>query len=180
MEEINLFIYYDGRWNEKKNYVDYKLTGIVAPLNVAYKDLLQLVQTKLDLENEDGEIKMEYQINSGSQRSQLQNDMDVHFYSSLKKKDDVTSFPLCITVETNQNVSSNEGSNRISPTNMLEMEEVHSLEAVVIVEPVCVLGTSSSNLEDEDEQSTNIENPEGNKRRKKKKKVDEIWKKHKK
>lgn len=103
MEKINLFIYYDGSWNKKKNYVNYKLTGIVVFLNAKYKDLLELVQTRLGYEMKMGRLKWSIKSTLALKEKGKWGDYDTYVHLSLKKKEDVTRFLLCIrAVQTDQ------------------------------------------------------------------------------
>ncbi|EXC29384.1 hypothetical protein L484_021694 [Morus notabilis] len=122
---------------------------------------LQTLTNIKGLRNEDGKLNMEYKIDAGSPRIKIQNDLNAQFYLSLKKKEDVTCFPLCVTVETDLIVSSNEGSNRVSTTNMSDIEDTHQLQTIMTTDPICKVEIKESALQIDAEQSTNIDLAKG-------------------
>ncbi|XP_062113898.1 uncharacterized protein LOC133824895 [Humulus lupulus] len=100
MTTINVFVNYDGHWDDKKCYVDFKMTGILVPKETTYKRLTGLLFKELNIKPSEHSITVQYQVSPGSPPITILTDSGVLFYLALKKKDPVlTGFPLCITIE---------------------------------------------------------------------------------
>ncbi|KAM6567985.1 hypothetical protein CsatA_027113 [Cannabis sativa] len=100
MTTLNVFVNYDGHWDDNKCYVDFKMTGILVPKDTTYKKLLGLLSKELNIKPSEQSITVQYQVSPGSPPITILTDGGVLFYLELKKKDPVlTGFPLCITVE---------------------------------------------------------------------------------
>lgn len=100
MGSLNVFVNYDGRWDNKNSYVDFKMTGILVPMDTTYGKLLELLFKELNMKPSERTIRVQYQVSKGSPPITIVTDSGVSFYLELKKKDPVlTSFPLCIVAE---------------------------------------------------------------------------------
>ncbi|PON37164.1 hypothetical protein TorRG33x02_347980 [Trema orientale] len=99
-DSLNVFVNYDGRWDDEGCYVDFKMTGILVSMNTTYHGLLELLFKELKMKPSEHTITVQYQVVKGSPPITIVSDSGVLFYLELKKKDPVlTGFPLCIVVE---------------------------------------------------------------------------------
>ncbi|PON63673.1 hypothetical protein PanWU01x14_130050 [Parasponia andersonii] len=99
-DSLNVFVNYDGRWDDEGCYVDFKMTGILVSMNTTYHGLLELLFKELKMKPSEHTITVQYQVIKGSPPITIVSDSGVLFYLELKKKDPVlTGFPLCIVVE---------------------------------------------------------------------------------
>ena len=98
--KINVFVNHSGQWDAQCNYSDFKVTGILVESCCTYKQLEDLLVHNVFSHRPTQKIVIEYQTRDGSPKIRISTDYDVTFYLELKKKDnDLTSFPLCITLE---------------------------------------------------------------------------------
>ena len=99
MSSLTVFAQYDGQWNSKNEYVDFKMVGLLVPIDCNLISLKQLVANALQTMKLPSNITLQYQVDPGLPPMKLDNDNAVEFYVELKKRDStLTRFPLCITI----------------------------------------------------------------------------------
>ena len=102
MDPLTIFVYYDRIWNEKNDYVDFKVVGLLLTIDCSYSNLLQMFPAKLNRIICKETCNIQCLVNEGYKPVKINNNHQLLFYIELKKKDiNITSFPLCITTEDN-------------------------------------------------------------------------------
>ena len=100
MDEVCVFINFNGQWDGTSRYVSGELKGILVPETAIYVDLIQLVRNVIGISCLDKTIVMRYVVEPGLPPVRIQCDADVKFYIQLKKKDVhvLSKFPITIDV----------------------------------------------------------------------------------
>ena len=99
MSSLTVFAHYDGQWNSNNNYVDFKMVGLLVPIDSNLVILKQLVANALETSMPPSDIILQYQVDPGLSPMKLDNDSAVDFYVELKKGNSkLTRFSLCITM----------------------------------------------------------------------------------
>ena len=62
MDQLLVFIHYNGQWNNAFTYKNFQVTGIQIPNNCTYQNLIKLVSTHLKIENEEKLLQINYQV----------------------------------------------------------------------------------------------------------------------
>ncbi|GMN44846.1 hypothetical protein TIFTF001_014033 [Ficus carica] len=100
MNEVCVFINFNGQWDGTSRYDGGELKGILVPETATYVDLIQLVRSVIGISRLDKTIVMRYVAEPGLPPVRIQCDADVKFYIQLKKKDVhvLSKFPITIDV----------------------------------------------------------------------------------
>ena len=99
MDNIDVVVQHGGEWNENRNYINFKVCGLLIPINCTYNNLLGLILNELMLSPESSTTKIEYQVRDSYPPFDIANDCQLMFYIELKKKElDFTRYPLCLTI----------------------------------------------------------------------------------
>ena len=62
MNILTVFAHYEGRWNSKNEYVDFKLVGFLVPYDCNIRILKQLVTNALHTYIPENDITVQYQV----------------------------------------------------------------------------------------------------------------------
>ena len=90
MSGLTVFTRYDGQWNSKNEYVDFKLVGLLVPTDCNLNTLKDLVANAIQTSITKSDIMLQYQVDLGLPPVKL------------KKLDStLTRLPLCITITEN-------------------------------------------------------------------------------
>ncbi|KAL2513031.1 Uncharacterized protein Adt_18631 [Abeliophyllum distichum] len=101
MELINIFLHYNGEWNETYEYKNFKKAGILVPLECTFNMLVEEIYLELELNQTMMEITIQYQVKHNDPPIKIKTTKSLVFYFELKRKHkDFTSFPLCIDFST--------------------------------------------------------------------------------
>ncbi|KAL2456764.1 uncharacterized protein Fot_55700 [Forsythia ovata] len=99
MDEVRVFLNYNGRWDENNRYVDNETKEILVSLGTSYVGLLEILFGALGLGPSSQTIRMKYIAEVGSSPIKILHDRDVLFYLKLKKKDhQIDSYPICLEI----------------------------------------------------------------------------------
>ncbi|KAL2534497.1 zinc finger protein [Abeliophyllum distichum] len=99
MDEVCVFLNYNGRWDENNRYVDNETKEVLVPLGTSYVGLLEILFGALGLGPSSQTIRMKYIAEVGSSPIKILHDRDVLFYLKLKKKDhQIDSYPICLEI----------------------------------------------------------------------------------
>ncbi|XP_055961845.1 uncharacterized protein LOC130015536 [Mercurialis annua] len=103
MENIPVFIHYNGEWNQSMDYINFDVTGMVLPDECDYISLLQKLNNQLESNQRATEIEVKYQVKNEYPPLKIQDNVTLFFYKELKKQDgDCTKYPLCISFAKSQ------------------------------------------------------------------------------
>ncbi|GMN67342.1 hypothetical protein TIFTF001_036404 [Ficus carica] len=100
MDEVCVFIKYNGQWNSTLRYVGGEMKGILVPETATYVGLIELVRSAIGIRGPAKTIVIRYGVEPGMPLVRIQCDADVKFYIQLKKKDVhvLNKFPITIDV----------------------------------------------------------------------------------
>ncbi|GMN25226.1 hypothetical protein TIFTF001_043873 [Ficus carica] len=100
MDEVCVFVKYNGQWDGTLRYVGGEMKGILVPVTATYVGLIELVISVIGIRGLDKTIVMRYGVEPGMPPVRIQCDADVKFYIQLKKKDVhvLSKFPISIDV----------------------------------------------------------------------------------
>ncbi|KAL2504643.1 Uncharacterized protein Adt_20264 [Abeliophyllum distichum] len=99
MDDINVLVYYDGRWDEYCNYEDYSIMGIVISIDCSYVVLVGLIMKKLKRDQAYYDVTKQYQIVANGLLISISRDSSVSFYNGIKKNEsDLMKFLLCVDI----------------------------------------------------------------------------------
>ncbi|KAL5542974.1 hypothetical protein UlMin_010684 [Ulmus minor] len=118
MEDIPVFICYGGRWDEKNNYVGYKVKGILIQENITYLKLLEILYAELALSPTEYSFSVKFDTKiPKAPPMDLDNDSDIRFFLRLKKGDkENNKYPLFVSIN-RQPTRSLEGTNQVFTMN---------------------------------------------------------------
>ncbi|GMN69851.1 hypothetical protein TIFTF001_038896 [Ficus carica] len=100
MDEVCVFVKYNGQWDGILRYVGGEMKGILVPVTATYVGLIELVRSIIGIRGLDKTIVMRYVVEPGMPPVRIQCDADVKFYIQLKKKDVhvLSKFPISIDI----------------------------------------------------------------------------------
>ncbi|GMN45026.1 hypothetical protein TIFTF001_014208, partial [Ficus carica] len=100
MEDVCVFVEYNGQWDGTQSYVGGEMKGILVPESATYVGLFELVRSAIGIRGPAKTIVMRYGVEPGFPLVRIQCDVDVKFYIQLKKKDVhvLSKFPITIDV----------------------------------------------------------------------------------
>ncbi|GMN48446.1 hypothetical protein TIFTF001_017612 [Ficus carica] len=100
MEDVCVFVEYNGQWDGIQSYVGGEMKGILVPESATYVGLIELVRSAIGIWGPAKTIVMRYGVEPGLPLVMIQCDADVKFYIQLKKKDVhvLSKFPITIDV----------------------------------------------------------------------------------
>ena len=100
MDEVCVFVKYNGQWDGTLRYVGGEMKGILVPETATYVGLIELVRSSIGIRGPAKTIVMRYGVEPGLPLVRIQCDTDVKFYIQLKKKDVhvLSKFPITIDV----------------------------------------------------------------------------------
>ena len=84
-EYIQVLIKYDGLWDEIGTYKNYKATGMLLPLDFDYKGLCNTAKKFINLEGNNSELKIHYNIGDDCLPILISSNLNLQFYIDLKK-----------------------------------------------------------------------------------------------
>ncbi|GMN62595.1 hypothetical protein TIFTF001_031672 [Ficus carica] len=87
MEDVCVFVEYNGQWDGIQSYVGGEMKGILVPESATYVGLIELVRSAIGIRGPTKTIVMRYGVEPGLPLVRIQCDADVKFYIQLKKKD---------------------------------------------------------------------------------------------
>ncbi|XP_050211779.1 uncharacterized protein LOC126661941 [Mercurialis annua] len=100
MDTIATFIQYNGYWNDKLQYTDFSIKGLLIPKDSSMNNLEQLLANQLQVNLEEENLKIKYQVKPDYPPLIIQDNDALVFYFQMKsKQSDPTQFPLCIEIE---------------------------------------------------------------------------------
>ena len=85
MNNLIVFAYYDGQWNSKNEYVDFKIVALLLPFDCNLRILKQPITDALHTCIPENDITVQYQVDQGLPPMKFDNDNAVKFYMKLKK-----------------------------------------------------------------------------------------------
>ena len=100
MQQLLVFIHYNGEWTDSFTFQNFQVTGIQIPTDCTYQNLINSISDRLKVQNEENEVQINYQVKQQYPRLAIEDDSSLHFYIQLKNTEaDQTKFPLCITIK---------------------------------------------------------------------------------
>ncbi|XP_050208928.1 uncharacterized protein LOC126659658 [Mercurialis annua] len=100
MDTIATFIQYNGYWNDKLQYTNFSVKGLLIPKDSSMNNLEQLLANQLQVNLEEENLKIKYQVKPDYPPLIIQDNDALVFYFQMKsKQSDPTQFPLCIEIE---------------------------------------------------------------------------------
>ncbi|GMN47410.1 hypothetical protein TIFTF001_016586 [Ficus carica] len=87
MEDVCVFVEYNGQWDGTQSYVGGEMKGILVLECATYVGLIELVRSAIGIRGPAKTIVMRYGVEPGLPFVRIQYDADVKFYIQLKKKD---------------------------------------------------------------------------------------------
>ena len=98
-ECIQVLIKYDGLWDEIGTYKNYKATGMLLPLDSDYKGLCNTAKKFMNLEGNNSELKIHYNMGDDCPPILIFSDLNLQFYIDLKKTvSNAMKYPLFIDI----------------------------------------------------------------------------------
>ncbi|KAL2488945.1 uncharacterized protein Fot_42237 [Forsythia ovata] len=100
MDDINVLVYYDGRWDECCYYKDYSVVGIVIPIDCSYVVPVDLILKEFKRDHAHYDVTIQYQVVANGPLIRISRDSSVSFYKGIKKNEsDSTNF-RCVLIST--------------------------------------------------------------------------------
>ncbi|GMN54036.1 hypothetical protein TIFTF001_023163 [Ficus carica] len=99
MDEICVFVKYNGQWDGTLRYVGGEMKEILVPEIATYVGLIELVRSAIGIRGPAKTIVMRYGVEPGMPLVRIQCDADVKFYIQLKKKDVHVLSKFSITID---------------------------------------------------------------------------------
>ncbi|GMN45107.1 hypothetical protein TIFTF001_014281 [Ficus carica] len=99
MDEVCVFVKYNGQWDGTLRYVGGEIKGILVPKTATYVGPIELVRSVIGIRGLDKTIVMRYGVEPGMLLVRIQCDADVKFYIQLKKKDVHVLSKFSITID---------------------------------------------------------------------------------
>ena len=100
MENLLVFMHYEGQWDDDLQYINFKVTSIQIPKEYIYEKLITAISECLKFEEEKKEIQISYKVKEEYPALKIEDDFSLLFYIELKnKKPECTKYPLCISLQ---------------------------------------------------------------------------------
>ncbi|KAL2472294.1 Uncharacterized protein Adt_40430 [Abeliophyllum distichum] len=100
METVSVFVYYDGLWDQYRNYNDYSIVGLSIPLDCSYTKLVDMIMTELKQDQTTYAVTIHYQLLANGPLIKICSDTSMYFYIQVKKNEtDLTKFTMCVDTE---------------------------------------------------------------------------------
>ncbi|GMN67355.1 hypothetical protein TIFTF001_036416 [Ficus carica] len=80
MDEVCVFVKYNGQWDGTLRYVGGEMKGILVPETATYVGLIELVRSAIGIRGPAKTIVMRYGVEPGMPLVRIQCDADVKFY----------------------------------------------------------------------------------------------------
>ncbi|GMN73070.1 hypothetical protein TIFTF001_053633 [Ficus carica] len=87
MEDVCVFVKYNGQWDGTLRYVGGEMKEILVPETATYVGLIELIKSAISIRGPTNTIVMRYGVEPRLPLVRIQCDADVKFYIQLKKKD---------------------------------------------------------------------------------------------
>ncbi|KAL2518229.1 Uncharacterized protein Adt_14476 [Abeliophyllum distichum] len=99
MDDINVLIYYDGRWDNYCYYKNYSVVEIIILIDCSYVVLDDLIMKELKRDRAHYDMTIQYQVVANRPLIRISGDSLVSFYKGIKKNEsDLTKFPLYVDI----------------------------------------------------------------------------------
>ncbi|XP_050224634.1 uncharacterized protein LOC126674254 [Mercurialis annua] len=103
MENILVFVHYNGRWNQNMEYIDFEPIGIVVNTACDYNNFQEILYKQLQINHMSTLLEIKYQVRSNYPPLKISDNVNLSFYLELKKNEsDCMKYPLCISTTTSQ------------------------------------------------------------------------------
>ncbi|GMN62054.1 hypothetical protein TIFTF001_031131 [Ficus carica] len=99
MEDVCVFVKYNGHWDGTLRYVGGEMNGILVPETATYVGFIELVRSAIGIRGPAKTIVMRYGVEPGLPLVRIQCDADIKFYIQLKKKDVYVLSKFSITID---------------------------------------------------------------------------------
>ncbi|XP_055960976.1 uncharacterized protein LOC126672216 [Mercurialis annua] len=97
MDNIATFVQYNGFWNDKLQYTDFAVKGLIIPRECNISNLQQLLARQLEIDLEETYVQIKYQVKENYPPIIIQDNDSLDFYFQMRSKTtDPTQFPICI------------------------------------------------------------------------------------
>ncbi|GMN69453.1 hypothetical protein TIFTF001_038500 [Ficus carica] len=99
MDDVCIFVKYNGQWDGTLRYVGDEMKGILVPETATYVGLIELVRSAIGIRGPAKTIVMRYDVEPRMLLVMIQYDTDVKFYIQLKKKNVHVLSKFSITID---------------------------------------------------------------------------------
>ncbi|GMN58186.1 hypothetical protein TIFTF001_027275 [Ficus carica] len=99
IDDVCVFVKYNGQWDGTLRYVGDEMKGILVPETATYVGLIELVRSAIGIRSPAKTIVMRYGVEPGMPLVRIQCNADVKFYIQLKKKDVHVLSKFSITID---------------------------------------------------------------------------------
>ncbi|XP_075092375.1 uncharacterized protein LOC142172611 [Nicotiana tabacum] len=98
MASLTVLLRHSGKWNDKGNYIDFSIEGILIKEYASFNDLVGSISNQLGIYLSTNTIKIQYNVEGNRTPMEIHNDMGYRVYVKLKKENrEFGMYPLCIT-----------------------------------------------------------------------------------
>ncbi|XP_055961863.1 uncharacterized protein LOC126681856 [Mercurialis annua] len=100
MENIMIFVHYNGEWNQNMEYKNFEAMGMLVRKESDYTEFLQILSQQLNMNHMSTCLDIKYQVKSNYPPMKITDNVSLSFYLELKKNTaDCMMYPLCISFE---------------------------------------------------------------------------------
>ena len=80
MENLLVFIHYNGKWTNDFIYKKFQVTRIQIQKNCSYQRLIKMISQHLKIQNEEKTLEISYQVKEQYPPLQIEDDSSLMFY----------------------------------------------------------------------------------------------------
>ncbi|KAM6567513.1 hypothetical protein CsatA_026641 [Cannabis sativa] len=100
MDTSIVFVYYNGTWVDRCNFVNFEVTGVLIPVSCSFKHLNTLIYDATKIDHHKHQLEIQFQPKQGIPPMRIKDENSLQFYIHLRKKCvDETLFPLLVTIK---------------------------------------------------------------------------------
>ena len=82
MQQLLVFIHYNGEWTDSFTFQNFQVTGIQIPTDCTYQNLINSISDRLKVQNEENKVQINYQVKQQYSRLAIEDDSSLHTSNS--------------------------------------------------------------------------------------------------
>ncbi|XP_050211388.1 uncharacterized protein LOC126661576 [Mercurialis annua] len=99
MENILIFVHYNGEWNQNMEYINFEAMGMLVQQESSYRNFVEILSQQLNINHMSTLLEIKYQVKINYPPMKITDNGSLKFYLELKKNaTDCMIYPLCVSV----------------------------------------------------------------------------------
>ena len=82
MQQLLVFIHYNGEWTDSFTFQNFQVTGIQIPTDCTCQNLINSISDRLKVQNEENKVQINYQVKQQYSRLAIEDDSSLHTSNS--------------------------------------------------------------------------------------------------